>query len=326
MKKSLVALAVLAASGASFAQSTVTVYGIADIFLGSTSGTNAVSQTVLNDGGVSGSRWGLKGSEDLGGGLKANFLLENGFDISTGAAGGALFNRQAYVGFSGGFGEVKLGNVFTAYDDISGAANAAFDSKLAPTTGAFGVWMSGGYNSNPNNNIYYATPNFGGISGAVSYALGENKAVGVSASSVTSFHVKYEGGPVFVGLGYQTQQPLAGAASTSFTRLNGTYDLGVAKLLAGYGRVSAPAGAETTEWSLGADYPVSAALTLSGGIARSSDNNAAGNASRNGYGLALAYGLSKRTTLYGGLQSGTTSLAGVDTTGRVVAAGVKHTF
>ncbi|TXT38282.1 MAG: porin [Comamonadaceae bacterium] len=323
MKKSLVALAVLAASGASFAQSTVTVYGIADIFWAQTSGTGAVTQNVLNSGGVSGSRWGLKGSEDLGGGLKANFVLENGFNIDTGAAAGALFNRQAYVGFSGGFGEVKLGNAYTAYDDISGAANAAFDSALAPVSG---VWTSTGYNSNPTNNIVYATPSMSGFSGAVSYALGENKTAAVSASYVSSFHVKYEGGPVYVGLGYQKQQPVGATASTSFTRLNGTYDLGVAKLLAGYGRVSAPAGAETTEWELGADVPVSAAMTLSGGFARSSDNVAAGNATRNGYGLAVAYGLSKRTTLYGGLQSATKSLAGVDTTARVVAAGVKHTF
>ena len=172
MKKSLIALAVLAASGASFAQSSVSVYGIADIWFGQTSGSApTVSQTVLNSGGVSGSRWGLKGSEDLGGGLKANFLLEQGFALDTGVSG-AGFNRQAYVGFSGGFGEVKLGNVYTAYDDISGAANAAFDSALAPVSG---VWKSTGYVSNPNNNIYYASPSMGGFSGAVSYALGENK-------------------------------------------------------------------------------------------------------------------------------------------------------
>lgn len=325
MKKSLVALAVLAASGASFAQSTVTVYGIADIWFGQTSGSAPTqTQTVLNSGGVSGSRWGLKGTEDLGGGLKANFLLEQGVDLDTGAgAAGQAFSRQSYVGFSGGFGEVKLGKMWTAYDDISGAANAAFDSALAPVSG---VWTSTKYNANPANSMYYASPSMGGFSGALSYSLGENKTAAVSASSVTSFHVKYEGGPVYVGLGYQTEQPVGGAASTAFTRLNGTYDLGVAKLLAGYGRVAAPLGAETTEWELGLDYPVSSALTLSGGIARSSDNVAAGNASRSGYGLAAAYSLSKRTTLYGGLQSATTSLAGVDADARVLAAGVKHTF
>jgi len=330
MKKSLIALAVLAASGASFAQSSVSVYGIADIWFGQTSGSApTVSQTVLNSGGVSGSRWGLKGSEDLGGGLKANFLLEQGFALDTGVSG-AGFNRQAYVGFSGGFGEVKLGNVYTAYDDISGAANAAFDSALAPVSG---VWKSTGYVSNPNNNIYYASPSMGGFSGAVSYALGENKTAALSAGSTTSLNVQYNGGPVYAGLGYQKETPAGGGTAPSFTRVNATYDLGVAKILVGYGKVSdqnnagaTTAGASITEWELGADFPVSSALTLSGGFARSSDNVTAGNATRTGYGLAAAYSLSKRTTLYGGLQSATTSLAGVDTDARVVAAGVKHTF
>lgn len=324
MKKSLIALAVLAASGASFAQS-VTLYGVADIWFGTTSETGQPTQTVLDSGGVSGSRWGLKGTEDLGGGLKANFLLEQGFTLDDGKQVGTGFNRQAYVGFSGGFGEVKLGNVYTAYDDISAAANAAFDSALAPQVN---VWASTGYTSNPNNNIYYASPVMGGFSGAISYALGEDKdkVVPGDASSTTSLHVKYEGGPLYVGLGYQTEDPQGGGASTDYTRLNGTYDLGVAKVLLGYGRVSAPAGAATTEWEIGADFPVSAALTISGGFARSSDNVAAGDATRKGYGLAAAYSLSKRTTAYGGLQSAKETAAGVDITTRTVAIGVKHTF
>jgi predicted porin len=323
MKKSLVALAVLAASGASFAQSSVTLYGIADIWFGTTSGTGVESQTVLNSGGVSGSRWGLKGSEDLGGGLKANFLLEQGFGLDNGAAAGVQFNRQAYVGFSGGFGEVKLGNVYTAYDDISGAANSAFDSALAAQNG---VWVSTNYTSNPNNNIYYATPSFGGFSGAVSYALGENKTAALEASSVTSLNIQYAAGALYAGLGYQTEKPQGGGASTEFTRLNATYDFGVAKLLVGYGKLAAPVGVETTEWELGADFPVSAALTLSGGIAGSNDNVAAGDATRKGYGFAAAYSLSKRTTLYTGFNSHTTTAAGVDTDARTFAAGVKHTF
>jgi len=199
MKKNLIALAVLAASGAAFAQSNVTLYGVADIWFGQTSGTGVESQTVLQSGGVSGSRWGVKGSEDLGGGLKANFLLEQGFSIDTGAgAAGQAFSRQSYVGFSGGFGEVKLGKMWTAYDDISGAGNSAFDSALAPS----GIWKSTGYNANPANSMYYASPSMSGFSGAISYSLGENKTAAADAGNVTSVHVKYEGGPVYVGLGF----------------------------------------------------------------------------------------------------------------------------
>lgn len=132
MKKSLIALAVLAASGAAMAQSSVTLYGVADVFVGSTKATTGVvgvtgpvsytvtsaRQTVLNSGGLSGSRWGLRGSEDLGAGLKGIFVLENGFNIDTGAAASAtsLFNRQAFVGLnSASFGTLSLGHHYGAY-------------------------------------------------------------------------------------------------------------------------------------------------------------------------------------------------------------------
>lgn len=139
MKKSLIALAVLASSGAAMAQSSVTLYGIADAFVGSQKLTTAITQnpgapvtysiasgrnTVVNSGGLNGSRWGLRGSEDLGGGLKAVFVLESGFNISTGASeqGGLLFGRQAFVGLnSDSFGAVSLGRHYGAYDVVKGS-------------------------------------------------------------------------------------------------------------------------------------------------------------------------------------------------------------
>lgn len=113
MKKSLVALAVLAASGAAMAQSNVTLYGIADVWFGSSkfevTGEDSARQTKVDSGGVDTSRWGMKGSEDLGGGLKANFQLESAVNMDDGTSTG--FDRQAWVGLSGGFGAVQLGKV-----------------------------------------------------------------------------------------------------------------------------------------------------------------------------------------------------------------------
>jgi predicted porin len=153
MKKSLVALAVLAASGASFAQSSVTAYGILDIWAGTVKTEDGVAgtsltQTKLDSGGVSHDRWGFKGSEDLGGGLKANFNLEQGFTLDNGAhdAGSTGFNRYAWVGLSGGFGEIKLGKTATAFDDVNGASDAVFDSALSPMNHVFG---STNYNWTP---------------------------------------------------------------------------------------------------------------------------------------------------------------------------------
>jgi predicted porin len=334
MKKSLIALAVLAASGAAMAQSSVTVYGIADIWFGSTKSLGESRQTVLDSGGVSGSRFGFKGSEDLGGGLKANFLLEQGFNLDKGTASDATkaFNRQAYVGLSGGFGEVKLGNVYTAYDDISGATNGAFDSILSANNGVF---RSTAYSARPGNNVYYASPSFGGFSGAVSYAFGENKTATQSASSTTALHVKYENGPIYVGAAYQRQKPVGTGDALKYGRINGSYDFGVAKLLASYGKTNSNADGDvilgkTNEYLIGVDVPLGGALTLSADYATSKTKSlvAANRSKRSGYGLALAYGLSKRTTVYTGFHSDTEKDdAGVKTDKNTIyAVGLKHTF
>jgi predicted porin len=117
------------------AQSSVTLYGIADAFVGSKKPTtfteptlgnyiaNSNRQTVVESGGLNGSRWGLRSSEDLGSGLKAVFVLESGFDISTGAQQqGALFGRQAFVGLnSDSFGSISLGRHYGAYDVAKGS-------------------------------------------------------------------------------------------------------------------------------------------------------------------------------------------------------------
>lgn len=338
MKKSLIALAVLAASGASFAQSNVTLYGLADIWFGSVKSTNGVTgtsltQTKLDSGGVSSSRWGMKGSEDLGGGLKANFVLEQGFAVDDGSTtAGQAFSRNAYVGFSGGFGEVKLGKPWTAYDDVNGSSDAVFDSKLSPMNWVF---LSTGYNSNPGNTIYYATPSFSGFAGAVSYSLGENKTATTSASSISSLNLTYGAGPLAIQFGYQVEDianTIALPSDKKFTRLGGSYDFGVAKLLANYGKVNNVGnldGHDAKEYQIGVDFPVSSALTLSASYAKSDDSNPAGvyEQSRKGYGIAAAYTLSKRTFLYGGYTANKFSNAGAgDDKLDILAVGVQHKF
>jgi predicted porin len=306
MKKSLIALAVLGSvAGMAQAQSSVSVYGVADAVLHKDKEASAA----LTSGGVSGSRLGFKGTEDLGGGLKANFLLEHGFKIDTGKQGeeGASFNRQAYVGLSGGFGEFKLGRIWTAYDDISGATNPVFDSVLSPNNS---VWASTGYAANPSNGIYYASPAMGGVSGAFSTNLKEG-----TGNQSNAFHVKYEGGPVYAGVAYQVDKTATG--DTKFTRVNGSYDLGAAKLLAGYGNVKA-GSVKTTDLSFGADVPLGANLVLSAGYASSKTDGAE---RLSGLGLGVAYSLSKRTTVYGGFLD--TKNTGPDTR---YGFGLKHTF
>src|ERR1700753_2005436 len=112
MKKSaFVALVFSAVSGIAYAQSSVLLYGIVDEGFQFNNNAGGKRQYYLASGELNGSRWGLRGSEDLGGGLKAILVLENGFDVNTGrlGQGGLEFGRQAYVGMSGGIGTITLG-------------------------------------------------------------------------------------------------------------------------------------------------------------------------------------------------------------------------
>lgn len=322
MKKSLLALAVLGAfASAASAQSSVTLYGIADVWVGSKD-TGTGSVTSLDSAGLSTSRLGFKGSEDLGGGLSAIFGLEAGLSIDNGqsnAGGGLQFNRQSFVGFEGGFGQIIAGKVWTAYDDISASAITGFDSAFSPEYFAFG---STGYSANPNNGFKYTSPDFGGISGAVSYALDENNAVD---ENTTAFHVKYSGGPVYVGVAYQEET--AAAVESKYTRVGASYDLGVAKVLANFGQVKQTGGLKTNDYSVGVDVPLSSALTIGAGYARGKDNAAAGSEKRDAFGIVATYSLSKRTTAYAGYTSGDGKTNGVKTSELdLYAVGIRHSF
>ena len=341
MKKNLIALAVLAASGVASAQSSVTLYGLADVYVGTSriksSGSPSQRNTVVDSGGFNTSRFGLKGSEDLGGGLKANFVLEAGFDISTGAANNytnpytgvtsnAIFGRQSWVGLSGGFGEVRLGKMWTPYDEVKGLGAAAFDANIfAPATG---VWSSNNYHDRPGNSIYYATPNVSGFSAAALYSLGENKTATASAGKIASFNVQYAGGPFAAALAYQTEKDngLAATSTAKFTQLNASYDLGVAKVLAAAGHMK-DAGNRAREFQLGVDVPLGA-ITVSGGVARSKLTLAAGGGEvrSTGVGLAAKYDLSKRTFLYTGLQMAKNEIGAGEVKTDTFAVGVQHKF
>lgn len=342
MKKSFIALAVLAASGVASAQSSVTLYGLVDAYVGtskvkvSVPGTASTSlrQSVVDSGGFNTSRFGLKGSEDLGGGLKANFVLEGGFDASTGAANsytnpftGAVssstFGRNSWVGLSGGFGEVKLGKMWTPYDEVKGSGAAAFDANIfAPATN---VWLSNNYQDRPGNAIYYSTPSFSGFSAAGMYSFGENKAPGVDAGKILSANVQYANGPIAVALAHQTEKANGAIGATKFTQLNGSYDLGAAKLLAAVGHVK-DGDDKSKEFQIGVDVPLGA-VTVSGGVARAKLTGPGGEVKSTGFGLAAKYDLSKRTFLYTGLQLSKNEVVGAgDIKTDTFAVGVQHKF
>lgn len=331
MKKSLIALAVLAAAGAASAQSTVSLYGLADVYVGSLKNTIAApgsdSQTVVNSSGLNNSRWGLRGSEDLGNGLKANFVLESGFNVDDGSQVGNMFGRKAVVGFSGGFGAVELGRNYTAYDTLRAATNNTADTNVAVTNN---VWANGGDYANRNSSsIRFDSAVYGGFSGSVAYGFGENKATGLDATDNLSLHVKYANGPLLVGYAYQ-QQDNANPASddTKFNLVAGSYDFGVARLVAGYNAAKRQ-GSEDKEYQFGVQAPLGSAVTVFAGYANSENETTGGVtiSERSGYNLAATYALSKRTTAYAGYQNAEIdSGAGKGDEISLFAVGVRHTF
>lgn len=312
MKKTLIALAAVAVSGAAMAQSSVTLYGIADVVVHKDDGVSAK----MTSGGVSTSRWGIKGSEDLGGGLNANFNLEQGLDLTNGSIKGNGFGRQAWLGLSGGFGELKFGKAWNAYDDVAGVVNPVFDSVLAPTN----IWVSyNSYTANPNSGVYYATPSFGGFSGAFSTSF---KDASADDLRVTAFHVKYENGPIFVALAHEIDKDTAD--TLKYTVLNGSYDFGAAKLLAAVGKSKADGLSESaTDVMLGVDVPLSSALTLSAGYASAKFAGVRGSS----FGVAANYALSKRTSVYTGFRKDNdNAVEYFDGVKSRFGVGIKHTF
>jgi len=255
MKKGVMAFAALSAiaGGAQAQDSSVQIYGIVDAGVIYTSkvatGTlrNTGSKFALENGLLQSSRIGFRGKEDLGGGLYAEFGLENGFSVDNGAAlqGGALFGRRSVVGLSGSsFGVLHLGRRKDFTDEI-----AAQYSSITPFSGlitavhANNLDRIGG--NRANNMIYYSTPTFSGFRANISYGFGE-AAGSTSTGQSLGLGANYDTGPFSIGLGYWRSK--LGTAATPSSDQGATSGAGCA--------VTAGNGGDTCMkmWILGSAY------------------------------------------------------------------------
>jgi predicted porin len=204
MKKSLLALAALGAfAGIAHAQSSVTLYGIIDE--GFNINTNAGGKHLYNlsSGVLQGSRWGLRGTEDLGGGLKAIFVLENGFDTNTGklGQGGLLFGRQAYVGLSSTqFGAVTLGRQYDSAVDYVGPLEVG-DQWGGYITAHPGDLDNLNNDYRVNNAIKYTSANYNGLTFGGVYSFG-GVAGETGRNQIWSLGAGYNNGPLVLGAAY----------------------------------------------------------------------------------------------------------------------------
>jgi predicted porin len=286
MKKTWVALAVAGAfvAGAAQAQSSVTLYGILDVnYMWQDRPTNVGTATApkwqlesvsaINGGHQFGNRWGLRGSEDLGGGLKAIFQLESGFNIDTGTMGqdnatnaqgtaavstasGRLFGRQAYVGLGSNWGTVVAGRIATF-----SSGTGAFDmfSTVDPFGTGFGLASLGQTFISANslrldNTIAYVSPKFAGFTGGIGYSTNINGSeVTPSGGNATAFAsgINWSYGPFYAVVTYDVvNAPDAAAGQASrpdqkHLQIGGTWTIGPFKLAAAWAdqtNVSALAG------------------------------------------------------------------------------------
>ena len=331
MKKSLISLALAALSGAAPAQSNVTLYGRLDVSLAiAQDKVSRSSTTSMESGLLNTSLWGLRGSEDLGGGLKAKFVLENDFKIDNGSPGtiGSSFGKQAWLGLAGPWGALKLGRSDTAFDDIRDLAAGAnlWDSDLTPSEVVYKAGLRD-YARRANNQIRYESPGANGFSAGLSHSLDE-QAQSVK-KDVQAFNLRYRGGALDVGAGFQEQKNnLNPARHLRFTAVSAAYDMGALLVSGGVNVVNNALHQRDREWSIGVTIP-RGALAFSAGYAHSTSKTAGVTKSKgSGYAMGATYALSMHTKVYVAHFGGDTrSGAGATVANqRLFAAGFCHDF
>ncbi|RIX84204.1 porin [Acidovorax cavernicola] len=271
MKKSLLVLAAMAACGAASAQSTVTLFGVVDAAYRNVSNKSVstnpftpglsvkASRTELANSGLSSSRLGFRGVEDLGGGLSASFWLEAPITNDDGATGVSNFTRRSTVSLAGSFGELRLGRDKTAtvmneeqfdpFGDTGIGGSLIIDANEATVSGS-GYGSNGTY-KRASNMVQYFLPRLGGLYGNVAYGLAEQTRLSpdTAASTNTGRHIGgrlgYTTGPFDIAASYAQNDTsfTSGSGAAAVARpgkikifnLGATYDFGVAKL---FGEIS----------------------------------------------------------------------------------------
>jgi predicted porin len=335
------------AATASFAQSTVTLYGVVDMGYNTTKLSTGATVNAKNAGLnsiQSGSRFGFKGTEDLGGGLKANFVMEYG--VQPDEATTSMANRQSFIGLEGGFGVLNIGRQYTLIHGVQGAMDPNGNATAAG-------WLAGLTNSvRFDDMIAYTTPSISGFTATLGMGLAGSEtstaAGATKAGDVTTVAAAYANGPLTVRAAYEVTKKTAlsvtepgDAAATAFsdaladrkmTSIGASYDLGVAKV--SYLNTSAKAGsaadnAKATTNNFGVTVPMGA-VTLGASLSNGKITDTGTTFGKaTGYQLGASYALSKRTNAYaflGEAKSKPTGNAAANGKHSTMAVGLRHSF
>lgn len=361
MQKKLIALAVagLVAAPAFAATSNVDVYGVLNMSIGSIDAdvTNVDRSTSVTSNS---SRFGIKGSEDLGGGLKALWQVESGINLDE--QNGTLSNRNSFVGLSGGFGTVLVGNHDTPMKLVHRKVDN-FGDTLVDSRNVLGARADTGatmFDLRTRNTIAYVSPNFSGLTVTAAYVT-DHESTALSTECVAnldcnvedaySLNAIYENGPLMLGGAYEKHNISTGGLTSDdrdMWRLVGGYTFGNFKVGALYenGSGSAASGvnfavADRSGWGVFANYAMGN-ITLKANYLSVDDYGNTTNTAANQWTLGADYALSKRTTAYalygkikndaaaaygigvGANDSDQNASAGADPS--VIAVGVRHSF
>ncbi len=344
MNKKLLVVAVATALSAPAMAQNVSVYGVIDTgFQSYDNGTASISRPA--DGNFSTSRLGFKGSEDLGGGLKAEFKMEARLNPSLASNGSTLFNRGLNVTVSGGFGSITIGQNDTSdTQDIDALVGQGGNFTLRPAmTNATGTAISNTeLGSDVDGVIRFKSASFNGFQVEVGFGSGNsNSKVADQSADIVDYNIRYANGPLLVIAGKTTKGNATAADETSFTAFGASYDFGAAKV--GLTTSSADANFATGKMNttvLSASAPIGNGMTVFGGYAKG-EIKALANGKGSGTVVGLKKDLSKRTSLYGAYTASnaeagagftfagttfTTSTTGLGTDQKAITVGITHSF
>jgi predicted porin len=306
--------------------STVTLYGIVDAAVVYTTHQAGGNKTAIDSGQLATSRWGIKGTEDLGGGLKANVVLESSLAVDSGAGGSSFgtplvasfFDRASTVGLSGSLGSINFGRQNMLGVDSIGLAdpmglahagtnpNVVYSALNVQTlagqtiAGQYGV-NNGGTELRQNNSIKYLTPRWSGFGGALMVGLGEN-AGNRSANSYTGASAYYTNGKSGAALAYAKLTDPTNASTMTLMGGGAKYAMAPVTFNLTYAQSENDATVNTTKrkiaiTGLGLDYALSPSITLTGAYYNATlSGTADGKADQ--YVFLAKHAMSSRTTTY----------------------------
>lgn len=342
MKKQLIALAALAATSSAFAQSSVTLYGnldasvgrkqtlnfVADPDTGDLTGIAKSGATKVDSSDLYESYFGLRGTEDLGGGLKAVFKLEAPIAVDSGAAVGGssnYFSKNAFVGLAGDFGSVSLGRIESLFKLESAAFNPFGTSAVYSPSARLGLgkgqvvslisdldptFALPSTDGSWSNTVAYASPNLSGLTFGAQYSAKESgkgsAADGTYNGGAYDLSVGYAAGPLAASLVYgevRSTNATASAVKNKAWLLGASYDFGVVKAFGQYGQDKYTRRNETGSlkpkfFQLGVSAPVSASGTVLASFGQTRLSTDGLSSRTRDISLGYTHAVSKRTNAY----------------------------